>query len=141
MLFFVFIIKVLIVWYLKIVMKIVILGASKKRERFSNKAVRAYLKKGYEVFPVNPNYDEIEGIKVYHSLSELPVDKVDIVSVYVNPSIGITMIDEIIRLKPKRVMLNPGSESKEIIDRLRKAKVDVVVGCSILSLGEDPNNY
>ncbi len=122
-------------------MRIVIIGASKKRERFSNKAVRAYLKKGYEVFPVNPNYDEIEGIKVYHSLSELPVDKVDIVSVYVNPSIGRTLVDEIVRLKPKRVMLNPGSESEEIIDRLRKAKVDVVVGCSILSLGEDPNNY
>ena len=43
---------------------VAIVGASADRRKFGNKAVRAYLRQGWKVYPVNPNRDEIEGIRV-----------------------------------------------------------------------------
>ena len=57
----------------------------------SNKAVRVYKKHKYAVFPINPKYNTIEGLKSYRSLDEIPVH-VDTVSVYVNPDIGMKLV-------------------------------------------------
>ena len=46
---------------------IAILGASADRAKFGNKAVRAFVQRGYAVFPVNPRGGTIEGLAVYRS--------------------------------------------------------------------------
>ena len=45
---------------------VAILGASADRSKFGNKAVRAFLARGYTVYPVNPKGGEIEGLAAYH---------------------------------------------------------------------------
>jgi len=55
-------------------MKIAIIGASKDRTKFSNKAVRAYKENDHVVFPVNPSEREIEGLKCYASVREIPLE-------------------------------------------------------------------
>ena len=57
---------------------VAILGASQNRDKYGNKAVRAHLDLGYDVYPVNPKADEIEGVKAYPTLSDL-LDAVAIV--------------------------------------------------------------
>ena len=58
-----------------------IVGATAKPDRFGYKIWKQMQEKGYTVYGVNPNYDEIEGIKVYDSLSAIgqPVDAIDMV--------------------------------------------------------------
>lgn len=119
-------------------MKIAVIGASNNREKFGNKCVRAYLMKGHEVFPVNPEEDKIEGLKAYKSLSEIPA-KIDVVSLYVRPDIGIKIADEIIKKKVPKVFLNPGTESPEIIEKLEKKHVIVLPRCSIVAIGVNPS--
>jgi len=103
-------------------MRIAIIGASKNREKFSNKAVRAYKENHHVVFPVNPNEREIEGLACYNSVFEIPLD-IDAASIYLPPALGIKVADDIIKKKIKKVYLNPGSESDEIIRKLKKKRL------------------
>jgi len=121
-------------------MKIAIVGASKDKTKFSNKAVRAFKKHHHVVFPVNPTEREIEGLKCYPSLFEVPLD-LDAVSMYVPPEIGVKIVDDILKKGIKKVYLNPGAESKEIKERLKNNKVKVVLKCSIREIGENPRKY
>jgi predicted CoA-binding protein len=116
---------------------VAILGASANRSKFGNKSVRAHLQKGYEVFPVNPRGGEIEGLKVYVSIRDLP-KRMDRVSVYLPPAVGLVELDAIADHGPKEVWLNPGAESEALIRRADDLGLNLVVACSIVELGVSP---
>ncbi len=120
---------------------IVIIGASPKKERYSNKAIRAYLSQGWKVFAVNPKYagQEIEGIHCYSSVSELP-ETPEYAGLYVRPEIGIKIIPEIAKKGIKHVYVNPGTESPEILELGRSLGLDMIVACAIRSIGLDPDH-
>ena len=67
---------------------VAILGASADRAKFGNKSVRAHLKAGYEVYPVNPSGGEIEGLPAYRTLADVPIENLDRISVYLRPQVG-----------------------------------------------------
>ena len=116
---------------------IAIVGASRDRKKFGNKAVRAYASKGYTVYPVNPNEKNIEGLKAYPSLSSLP-QKPNIASLYVPPQVGLKVADEIIKLGIRDIRINPGAESHELVQKLEMAKLQPKLICSLLAIGIDP---
>ena len=120
---------------------VAILGASQNREKFGNKAVRAHLDQGYDVYPVNPNAGEIEGVKAYPTLSDLPVKTVHRVSVYLPPAVGVTLLEAIRELEPEEVWFNPGSESDEIFERGQALGLKIIAACSIMDLGVSPTRY
>src|SRR5262249_44402245 len=76
---------------------VAIVGASTNRSKYGNKAVRAYARQGYEVYPIHPQADSIEGHKAYRSVLNVPVDQLDRVSIYLPPEIGLQVIDDIAR--------------------------------------------
>src|SRR5437868_15224391 len=95
---------------------VAILGASADRSKFGNKAVRAFLARGYDVYPVNPKGGEVEGLPVYQSLAEIPPDvKLDRISVYLSPAVGLKAIPDIAARGCDELWLNPGSESDEVV--------------------------
>src|SRR5687767_2294292 len=95
---------------------VAIVGASSARHKFGNKAVRAYLRQGWTVYPVNPSEQTIEGLRVYPSLDAIP-GAVDRVSIYVPASIGVTLLEAIKAKGPSEFFVNPGAESDELISR------------------------
>ena len=113
---------------------VAIVGASADRSKYSNKSVRAHLARGYEVFPVNPREETIEGLKVYRSVLEIP-EALDRVSLYLPPAVGMKVIDEIARKGTRELFLNPGSESEELIEKARSLGLEPIVACSITDLG------
>src|SRR5437773_3354745 len=95
---------------------VAILGASADRSKFGNKAVRAFLARGYTVYPVNPKGGEVEGLSVYKSLADIPSDvKLHRISVYLPPAIGLKTLREIAERGCDELWLNPGSESEELV--------------------------
>jgi hypothetical protein len=116
---------------------IAIIGASTNREKFGNKAVRAYLKQGYTVYPVTPSAAEVEGLKAYKSIRDIPGD-VEIASLYVPPSVGVRVLDEIAAKKVREVYVNPGAESDELLERARVLGLRAVIACSIRAIGMTP---
>jgi uncharacterized protein len=112
---------------------VAIVGASSNRAKWGNRSVRAHLQAGYEVFPVNPREKEIEGLKCYKSVLDIP-KKLDRVSLYLPPDAGLEVLPEIAKKGCGELFLNPGSESQAIVDLSRKLKVNVVIACSIVAL-------
>lgn len=117
---------------------VAIVGASKDRSKFGNKAVRAYLRQGYDVYPVNPKEETIEGLKCCGSVLEVPVG-LDRISVYLPPAIGLKVLDEIAAKGAKEVWLNPGADSDAVIARATELGLQPIVACSILGVGEHPD--
>jgi predicted CoA-binding protein len=116
---------------------VAVIGASNNRRKFGNRAVRAYLDQGYTVVPINPHEHEVEGLKAYASVLDVP-GTIDMASLYVPPDVGEQIIDEIARKQIAEVWLNPGAESDELIARARALSLKPIVACSIVALGRNP---
>ncbi len=113
--------------------KVVVLGASNKPERYAYKALVELTKHGHIVIPVNPALKEINGIKVINKLSDIK-EKVDTVTLYVGPERLEAMIPEIIALKPKRIISNPGTESASMRSAAKNAGINYEEACTLVML-------
>jgi predicted CoA-binding protein len=116
---------------------VAIIGASNDRAKYGNKAVRAHLRQGYTVFPVNPKESQIEGQPAFKSISEIPV-RPQRVSVYLPPSIILKVLPEIAAKGCDELWLNPGTESDEVIAEAQRLGLNIVQACSIVDVGVSP---
>ncbi|PYR67897.1 MAG: CoA-binding protein [Acidobacteria bacterium] len=116
---------------------VAVIGASSDRRKFGNKAFRAFSEEGHRVIPINPNEPEVEGVKTYATVLDVP-DAIDMATVYVPPEIGITLLDGFEKKKIAEIWINPGAESDELIAEARRRKLNVIEACSIVGIGRNP---
>ena len=119
---------------------VAVVGASSDRNKFGNKAVRAFRAEGYTVVPVNPNEREVEGLKTYPSVVDVP-ETIDMATVYVPPEIGIGLLDDFERKQIPEIWVNPGAESDELLAEARRRKLNVIAACSIVGIGRSPYSF
>ena len=112
---------------------VVVLGASPKPERYSNKAVNMLTENGYNVFPVHPAVKVVNGIDVIASLDDIK-DEVHTVSLYVNGAMVEAMTEKIVNLNPKRVIFNPGTESSAAENIFIEKGIKVLNACTLVLL-------
>ncbi len=119
-------------------MRVMVIGASRDRSKYGNRAVRAYLSQGHAVLPVNPNADEIEGVEAYARIADVP-GPIDRATVYLPAAAGIEAMDELVaRSDVNEVWLNPGADDPVVLDRARELGLTTIQACSVLAIGEDP---
>jgi predicted CoA-binding protein len=116
---------------------VAVIGASSNRNKFGNRAVRAFRQQGYTVVPINPHEAEVEGLKSYASVLDVP-GAIDMASFYLPPEIGLQVIDEVARKGIREVWLNPGAESDALIARAKALHIQPIVACSVIAIGENP---
>lgn len=104
-----------------------VIGASTNRAKYGNKVLRSYIQNGRRVYPVNPRAEEIEGLKAYPSLADLP-EKVHGVSIITPPKITEQLVQEVIDLGIKHIWMQPGAESDAAIATARDAGINVIGG-------------
>ncbi len=121
-------------------MNVAIIGASRDREKFGNKAVRAYHAHGHRVFPVNLREKEIEGLPAYRSVLDIP-EKLDVVLVYVPPATTLRLLPDLVKIAPKQLFLNPGSEDDAVVARAQELGLEPILACSIVAIGDNPSRY
>lgn len=119
---------------------VAVIGASANRRKFGNKAVRAFLRRGYTVIPVNPSGSAVEGLQGFRSVLDVP-GPIDVATLYVPPAVGRQVLDEVARKGIREVWLNPGADSPDVVERARALDLTPVVTCSILRIGESPADY
>lgn len=115
---------------------VVILGASDKPERYSNKAILLLKEKGYDVVPVNPTLETLEGIPVVHTLADAARHP-DVLTVYVNPERSTAMAAQILALAPRVAIFNPDTENDALESQLAAAGIRIVRACSVVLLKTD----
>ncbi len=116
---------------------VAVIGASSNRQKFGNRAVRAFLRQGYRVIPINPNEAEVEGLKTYASVLDVP-GPIDMATIYLPPRLGERVIDEVARKQIPEVWINPGAESDTLIAKARALNLEPILACSIVGIGENP---
>ncbi len=120
-------------------MRVMVIGASTDPRKYGNKAVRAYVEQGHDVLPINPNAEEVEGIKAYASVADAP-GPVDRATVYLPPDVGFSVLDDLAaRGDVSELWLNPGAESPALVEKARQLGLEPIVACSIMALGRQPD--
>ena len=112
---------------------VVVIGASAKPERYSNKAIKMLSEYGHNPIPIAPLAKEILGYPALPTLSAVSAP-VDTVTMYVGSERQTHLIEPIVSLHPKRVIFNPGAENPDHYERLPNAGIDVVEACTLVLL-------
>jgi hypothetical protein len=113
--------------------QVAVLGASRNRERYANRAMHALMQHGYEVVPINPAHDEIEGVPAVPDLAALQ-RQVHTLTVYVGPRHIGPLIGDLIAARPRRVILNPGTESEPLERALDEHGIPYLEACTLVLL-------
>ena len=108
-----------------------VVGASRDPEKYGHQVFKDLRNAGYEVYPVNPNSNEILGENCYPSLEALPV-KPDVVDLVVPPKVTEQIVKTCRKLGISKVWMQPGSESEETIRFCGKNGIDVVHGVCVM---------
>ena len=119
---------------------VAVIGASSDRRKFGNKALRAFRAEGFTVIPVNPNEPEVEGLRSYASVLDVP-GPIDMATVYVQPEIGEKLLAEFAQKQIPEIWFNPGAESDGLMDKARAMKLNAIFACSIIGAGRNPRDY
>ena len=112
---------------------VVVIGASNKEERYSNKAMKMLVEYGHNPIPVAPAVETVLDRKAYARLADVP-GKVDTVTLYVGPKRQEGLFEQIRTIAPKRVIFNPGTENPEEYEGLRAAGIEPTEACTLVLL-------
>lgn len=112
---------------------VIVLGASDKVDRYSNKAVKFLTEKGYNVIPVHPRVKVIDNIEVLNSIDSIN-SEIDTVTLYVNPALLDNYVDSLLDINPRRVIFNPGTESERAKEMLEAKGIETIEACTLVML-------
>lgn len=119
---------------------VAVVGASSNRSKFGNKALRAFIRQGYTVFAINPNEASVEGQATFASVLDVP-GPIDMATVYVQPEVGVRVMEEIARKGIPEVWLNPGADAPDVVARAEALGLKTIQACSIIGIGDSPSRY
>jgi len=115
--------------------KTLVLGASTKPERYSNKAIKMLIQHGYSVEAIGARDGEVEGVKIQ---TGMPVfEDIHTVSMYLGPKNQKNIYQYVINLNPKRIIFNPGTENIEFMEMIKQNNIEVEVACTLVLLSRD----
>lgn len=100
-----------------------VLGASEKSERYSNKAIKALSSHGIRVLAIGLRNGKVDDTVILTGLPDLT--GVDTVTIYLSPKNQAVYYDYILSLKPRRLIFNPGTEN----EALEKIAADAGILC------------
>jgi len=111
-----------------------VLGASPKSYRYSNKVVLVLQEAGFEVIPMGINPGNIGSQRIYDLYQKPPFSDIHTITIYLNKRNQEEWYDYIIDLMPGRVIFNPGSENPEFYRLLELSGIEFEEACTLVML-------
>lgn len=109
-----------------------VLGASAKPQRYAHQAVLRLLEHGHAVVAVGKRPGRIGATPI---LTDLPSDaRIDTVTIYLSAANQAEWAERLLRMKPRRVIFNPGAEHRALADTLREEGAEVLEACTLVLL-------
>ncbi len=115
--------------------KLAVVGVSRSGKKFGNSAYRELKAKGYQLFPIHPDAETIEGDKCFRALSALP-EPVDGLLIVVPPAQTEKVVEEAAAAGIERVWMQQGAESPVAIRFCEEHGISTVYGECILMYAE-----
>lgn len=111
--------------------KFAVVGVSTNPARYGHKIYHDLLNGGYEVYPVNPRYKEVESRPCYPDLKSLP-ETPDVVDFVCPPAITEQMVSQFPELGIKRAWMQPGAESPKAVEFCKANGIDVLFDVCVM---------
>ena len=112
--------------------KTLVLGASLKAERYSNRAIKRLRQEEIEVEAIGLKVGEIADVRIKKGTPKL--QDIHTVTLYLNSNRQQEYYDYILGLQPQRVIFNPGTENDEFIELLEKNNIEAEIACTLVLL-------
>lgn len=109
-----------------------ILGATTNPTRYAYIAAQRLTAAGHDIIPVGIKTGELAGKTILNGKPDVPA--VDTVTLYVGPQHQPEYYDWLLRVAPKRIIFNPGTENAELMKLARQEGIEVVSGCTLVML-------
>ncbi len=113
--------------------KTLVFGASLKPHRYSSLAIQRLRNNNIETLAFGPRTGEVGGVEVSTNLDDFR--EIDTITLYLNPRRQKEYYQDILKLKPRRVIFNPGTENPEFYELLKENNIEVEVACTLVLLG------
>ena len=109
-----------------------VIGATPKPDRYAYIATEILADYGHSVIPFGIKKGEIGSLTIQN---EWPANaETDTITLYINASLQKAYYDQIIALKPARIIFNPGTENEELKELARKNKIVTQEACTLVLL-------
>jgi predicted CoA-binding protein len=109
-----------------------VVGANNDPSKYGNKIYKTLKARDYEVYPVNPKYESIEGVPCYRDLKLIP-RKPEVINMVVAPKYGKIYIEEAAELGIKHLWLQPGTYDDELLEFIAQKGLQAVQACILLA--------
>lgn len=109
-----------------------VIGANQDPEKYGNMIYRKLKKRDYEVYAVNPMYDNIEGDPCYKDLYSLP-KLPEVINMVVSPKRGKPVLEEAARLGIKYIWLQPGTHDDDLMKLIDVLGLEAVQACVLVA--------
>jgi uncharacterized protein len=109
-----------------------VIGANQDADKYGNLIYKKLKKLNYEVYPINPLYNDVDGDPCYPDISSLP-KKPDVINMVVSPKRGRTYIEEAEKLGVKYVWLQPGTHDENLLSRIKELGLEEVQACVLVA--------
>jgi len=95
-----------------------VIGASENVNRYSNMAMKLLKVYGHPVLALGKQKGEVDGTIIETVSNCFKNSQIDTITLYLNPQNQVKYYQDIIDLKPQRVIFNPGTENDELAEKL-----------------------
>lgn len=109
-----------------------VLGASPNPQRYSHIATHMLLRHGFEVRLFGNKKGQVAGIEIEDQLNS--EDAIHTLTLYMNPQRQVPLYQDILNLKPQRIIFNPGTENAELKRMAENAGIETVEACTLVML-------
>lgn len=112
--------------------KTLVIGASMKPERYSNKAIHMLREYEHDVVALAKRTGNVNGVPIQ---TEFPLEEnIHTVTMYLGANRQSEYYGDILNVKPQRVIFNPGTENDELKKMLESEGIEAVEGCTLVML-------
>jgi predicted CoA-binding protein len=109
-----------------------VIGASDKQHKYGYQIFYNLISRGYEVYPVNPGIDKIEGNQCYARIEDVPA-RIEVADFVVPPTVTEEVLKDCKRLGIDRIWLQPGAESDAAIEFCHANNMKVIYGVCVMT--------
>ena len=108
-----------------------VVGSFRNESKYAYKILKNLKQKGYKVYPINPRIKEVEEIKCYPTVLDLPI-VVDVIDIVTPPLATEKIVEQCLKKGITRVWLQPGAESETAIRYCMDNNIKVIYNACVM---------